>query len=88
MASRKSEIGLIGMAHRTTYVLQSTIAHANHMIEGFIKGLKSRRPALFNLILRVSQSMVLATTRASIRLLVVEARAYLFRYDPVQAVAR
>ena len=45
----RKEIGLIGMAHRTTYVLQSTIAHANHMIEGFIEGLKARRPALFNL---------------------------------------
>ena len=34
----RKEIGLIGMAHRTTYVLQSTIANPNHMIEGFIAG--------------------------------------------------
>ncbi len=45
----RKEIGLIGMAHRTTYVMQSTIAHPSHMIEGFIHGLKARRPALFNL---------------------------------------
>ncbi len=45
----RKEIGLIGMAHRTTYVMQSTIAHPNHLIEGFIEGLKTRRPALFNL---------------------------------------
>ena len=45
----RKEIGLIGMAHRTTYVMQSTIAHPSHMIEGFIQGLKARRPALFNL---------------------------------------
>ena len=40
----RKEIGLIGMAHRTTYVLQSTVANPNHMIEGFIQGLKTRRP--------------------------------------------
>jgi pyruvate-ferredoxin/flavodoxin oxidoreductase len=45
----RKEIGLIGMAHRTTYVMQGTIAHPSHMIEGFIRGLKARRPALFNL---------------------------------------
>jgi len=45
----RKEIGLIAMAHRTTYVMQSTIAHPSHMIEGFIKGIKARRPALFNL---------------------------------------
>ncbi len=45
----RKEIGLIGMAHRNTYVMQSTIANPNHMIEGFVRGLKTRRPALFNL---------------------------------------
>jgi len=45
----RKEIGLIAMAHRTTYFMQSTIAHPNHMIEGFVQGLMSRRPALFNL---------------------------------------
>ena len=45
----RKEIGLIAMAHRTTYVLQSSIAHSNHMIEGFIQGLMAQRPALFNL---------------------------------------
>ena len=37
------------LAHRTSYVMQSTIAHPSHMIEGFIQGLQARRPALFNL---------------------------------------
>ena len=45
----RKEIGLIGMAHRTTYVLQSTLAHPSHMIEGFVQGLMARRPALFNM---------------------------------------
>ncbi len=47
--SRARRSALIGMAHRTTYVMQGTIANASHMIEGFIRGLKARRPALFNL---------------------------------------
>jgi pyruvate-ferredoxin/flavodoxin oxidoreductase len=80
----RKEIGLIGMAHRTTYVLQSTIAHANHMIEGFIKGLKSRRPALFNLYTSCQPEHGIGDDKSFNQAkLVVEARAYpLFRYDP------
>ena len=44
----RKEIALIGMAHRTTYVLQSNIHSSSHLLEGFIEGLRSRRPALFN----------------------------------------
>jgi len=44
----RKEIALIAMAHRTTYVMQSTIAHPAHMIEGFIEGLQTQRTALFN----------------------------------------
>jgi pyruvate-ferredoxin/flavodoxin oxidoreductase len=82
--SRK-EIGLIGMAHRTTYVLQSTIAHANHMIEGFIQGLKARRPALFNLYTPCQPEHGIGDDMSSYQQakLAVESRAYpLFRYDP------
>jgi pyruvate-ferredoxin/flavodoxin oxidoreductase len=80
----RKEIGLIGMAHRTTYVMQSTIAYPSHMIEGFIRGLKARRPALFNLYSScqpehgIGDDVALAQGR-----LAVESRAYpLFRYDP------
>ncbi|MFQ5584257.1 MAG: 2-oxoacid:acceptor oxidoreductase family protein, partial [Calditrichia bacterium] len=45
----RKEIGLIAMAHRTTYVMQASLANTSHMIEGFIQGLMARRPALFNL---------------------------------------
>jgi len=80
----RKEIGLIGMAHRTTYVMQSTIAHANHMIEGFIRGLRARRPALFNLYTSCQPEHGIAddvSTRQA--KLAVESRAYpLFRYDP------
>lgn len=80
----RKEIGLIGMAHRTTYVLQSTIAHSSHMIEGFIQGLNARRPALFNIYSNcqpehgIGDDMSHAQSK-----LAVESRAYpLFRYDP------
>ena len=80
----RKEIGLIGMAHRTTYVLQSTIAHPNHMIEGFIRGLKVRRPALFNLYTSCQPEHGIGDDMSANQgKLAVESRAYpLFRYDP------
>ena len=80
----RKEIGLIGMAHRTTYVMQSTIAHPNHMIEGFIHGLKARRPALFNLYTSCQPEHGIGDDMSARQAkLAVESRAYpLFRYDP------
>ena len=80
----RKEIGLIGMAHRTTYVMQSTIAHPSHMIEGFIRGLKTRRPALFNLYSNCQPEHGIGDDMSSAQSkLAVESRAYpLFRYDP------
>ncbi|MDX9971986.1 MAG: 2-oxoacid:acceptor oxidoreductase family protein [FCB group bacterium] len=45
----RKEIGLIAMAHRTTYVLQGSTANTSHLIEGFIEGLMIKRPAIFNI---------------------------------------
>jgi pyruvate-ferredoxin/flavodoxin oxidoreductase len=80
----RKEMGLIGMAHRTTYVLQSTIAHPGHMIEGFIQGLKTRRPALFNLYSNCQPEHGIGDDMSSAQSkLAVESRAYpLFRYNP------
>jgi len=80
----RKEIGLIGMAHRTTYVAQSTIAHANHMIESFIRGLNARRPALFNIYTSCQPEHGIGDDMARHQAkLAVESRAYpLFRYDP------
>ncbi len=80
----RKEIGLVGMAHRTTYVLQSAISHPGHMIEGFIKGLKARRPALFNLYTSCQPEHGIGDDMSSQQAkLAVESRAYpLFRYDP------
>ncbi len=81
--SRK-EIGLIGMAHRTTFVLQGATSHPNHMIEGFIRGLKARRPALFNLYTSCQPEHGIGDDMGATQAkLAVESRAYpLFKYDP------
>lgn len=80
----RKEIGLIGMAHRTTYVLQSTIANPNHLIEGFIEGLKARRPALFNLYTSCQPEHGIGDDMSANQAkLAVESRAYpIFRYNP------
>jgi pyruvate-ferredoxin/flavodoxin oxidoreductase len=80
----RKEIGLIAMAHRTTYVMQSTIAHANHMIEGFIEGLAAKRPALFNCYTTCQPEHGVGDDRGTMQArLAVESRAYpLFRYHP------
>jgi pyruvate-ferredoxin/flavodoxin oxidoreductase len=80
----RKEIGLIAMAHRTTYYMQSTMAYSNHMIEGFVQGLMSRRPALFNLYTSCQPEHGIGDDMSHHQArLAVESRAYpLFRYDP------
>ncbi len=81
--SRK-EMSLIGIAHRTSFVLQGSISNVTHLLEGFIDGLNSRRPALFNLY-AVCQPEHGVGDDASARQskMAVESRAYpLLRFDP------
>ncbi|MDK9724007.1 MAG: 2-oxoacid:acceptor oxidoreductase family protein [Sterolibacteriaceae bacterium MAG5] len=80
----RKEISLIGMAHRTSYVLQSTIAHPNHLIEGYIDGLNSRRPALFNIYAVCPPEHGVGDDKSVDQSkLAVEGRAYpLFKFDP------
>ncbi len=80
----RKEIGLIAMAHRTSYVMQGSISHASHMIEGFIEGLRARRPALFNLYTACQPEHGIGDDMGYHQAkLAVESRAYpLFRYDP------
>jgi pyruvate-ferredoxin/flavodoxin oxidoreductase len=80
----RKEIGLIGMAHRNTYVLQASLANTSQMIEGFIDGLTTRRPALFNLYTTCQPEHGVAddlgTHQAKLAL---ESRAYpIFKYNP------
>ncbi len=45
----RKELALIALAHRGTFVLQSSQASASHLIGGVIRGLNARRPAVFNI---------------------------------------
>jgi pyruvate-ferredoxin/flavodoxin oxidoreductase len=84
----RKEIGLIGMAHRTTYVMQGSISNATHLIEGFIEGLNARRPALFNIYSPCMPEHGIGDDLADHQSkLAVESRAYpLFRYNPDKGV--
>ena len=80
----RKEMSLIGMAHRTSYILQSAISSPTHLIEGYIDGLNSRRPAVFNIysVCPVEHGVGDDTSVQQSKL-AVESRAYpLFRYDP------
>jgi pyruvate-ferredoxin/flavodoxin oxidoreductase len=80
----RKEIGLITMAHRTTYCLQGSISNVTHLLEGFIDGLNIRRPALFNVYAPCMPEHGIADDLANFQSkLAVESRAYpIFRYNP------
>ena len=84
----RKEIGLIAMAHRNTYVLQATMANTSQMIEGFIDGLMTRRPAIFNLYTTCQPEHGVADDLGVHQAkLAVESRAYpIFKYDPDRGV--
>ncbi|ODB99633.1 pyruvate ferredoxin oxidoreductase [Candidatus Thiodiazotropha endoloripes] len=80
----RKEVSLIGIAHRTTYVLQGTISNTTHLLEGYIDGLNSRHPALFNIYAvcppehGVGDDIAFRQSKMA-----VESRAYpLMKYDP------
>jgi pyruvate-ferredoxin/flavodoxin oxidoreductase len=80
----RKEMSVIAMAHRTSFVLQSTVAHVNHLLEGYIDGLNSRRPALFNIYAVCPPEHGVGDDKSVDQSkLAVESRAYpLFRFDP------
>jgi pyruvate-ferredoxin/flavodoxin oxidoreductase len=84
----RKEIGLIAMAHRTTYVMQATLANTSQMIEGFIDGLTTKRPAIFNLYTTCQPEHGVADDLGAHQAkLAVESRAYpLFRYNPDKGI--
>jgi pyruvate-ferredoxin/flavodoxin oxidoreductase len=45
----RKELALIAIAHRGVFVHQSSQASASHLLGGLLRGLQSRRPAIFNL---------------------------------------
>ncbi|MBK1718295.1 2-oxoacid:acceptor oxidoreductase family protein [Thiocystis violacea] len=80
----RKEMGLIGMAHRTSFVLTSSASHMTHLLEGYIDGLNSRRPALFNVYTSCQPEHGIGDDMSQKHArMAVESRAYpLFRYDP------
>ncbi len=84
----RKEIGLIAMAHRNTYVLQATLANTSQMIEGFIDGLMTKRPALFNLYTTCQPEHGVADDLGAHQAkLAVESRAYpIYKYNPDNGV--
>jgi pyruvate-ferredoxin/flavodoxin oxidoreductase len=44
----RGEITLLGIAHRSAYVMQGSLANIPALLEGFMAGLSTRRPALFS----------------------------------------
>jgi pyruvate-ferredoxin/flavodoxin oxidoreductase len=81
---KRKEISVIGMAHRTSYVAQGSLSNTTHLLESFIDGLNSRRPALFNVYAvcppehGVGDNSAVAQSKMA-----VESRAFpLFRYNP------
>ena len=82
----RKEMSLIGSAHRTAYVLQGAISNITHLIEGYIEGLNSRRPAVFNIYSVCQTEHGVGDDTAELQSkLAVESRAYpLYRYDPDQ----
>ncbi len=77
------------MAHRTAFVLQSTQAYVTHLLEGFIDGLNSKRPALFNIYSTCQPEHGVGDDMSDVQSkLVVDSRGYpLFRYDPDEATS-
>jgi len=80
----RKEMGLIGIAHRTSYILQGSISNMTHLLEGYIDGLNSRRPALFNIYAVCQPEHGVADDASEHQSkLAVESRAYpLLKYDP------
>ena len=83
-AEIRKEMGLIGMAHRNAYVMQGSIANITHLLEGYIEGLNSRRPTLFNIYAACQPEHGIGDDASETQnKLAVESRAYpLFRFDP------
>ena len=80
----RKEMGLIGLAHRTSYIMSSSPSNSTHLLEGFIDGLNSRRPAMFN-VYATCQPEHGVPDDASFRQskMVVESRGYpLMKFDP------
>lgn len=80
----RKEMALIGAAHRTAFILQSSVANYTHYIEGLIDGLNTRRPALFSIYAVCQPEHGVPDDATALRSkMALESRAYpMFRFDP------
>lgn len=80
----RKELGLIAMAHRGAYVHQSSQASTSHMLEGVLKGLRKRRPVIWNVHTPCPVEHGLADEWSpNAAKLALESRAFpFFSYDP------
>ncbi len=85
---RRKEMSLIGMAHRTAYVLQGGIHNVTHLLEGYIEGLNSAQPAIFNIYSVCSTEHGVGDDAAWLQSkMAVESRAYpLFKFNPRKGI--
>jgi pyruvate-ferredoxin/flavodoxin oxidoreductase len=80
----RKELALIALAHRGVFVHQSSQASPSHLMAGVLRGLQTRRPALFNVYTPcpVEHGLPDDWSRHSARL-ALESRAFPFlTYDP------
>lgn len=82
----RKEMALIGAAHRSAYIFQGNVANVTHLLEGFIDGLNTRRPALFSIYSVCQPEHGVPDNSTAFRSkMALESRAYpVFRFDPDQ----
>jgi pyruvate-ferredoxin/flavodoxin oxidoreductase len=80
----RKEFGLLAAMHRTSFVLQGSIANTGHLLENIIKGLNSRRPAVFDVHCPCMPEHGIGDDAAKYQSkLALESRAYpVFTWDP------
>jgi pyruvate-ferredoxin/flavodoxin oxidoreductase len=83
-SEKRKEISVIGMAHRTSYIAQGALSNTTHLLECFIDGLNSRRPALFTMYAVCPPEHGVGDDSAVVQSkMAVESRAFpLFSYNP------
>ena len=87
-AEIRKEMTLIGMAHRTSYVMQGSISNPTHLIESFIEGVNARRPAVFTVYAPCMPEHGIGDDMANEQSkLAVESRAFpLIRFNPDKGI--
>jgi pyruvate-ferredoxin/flavodoxin oxidoreductase len=83
-SEQRKEMGLLAIAHRGAFVVQSSAATPTHLLGGVLRGLASHRPAVFNLYTPCQAEHGIADSgSAAAARLALEGRAFpCFVYDP------